>query len=175
MIVRSNTDNWQATMQKIENEYEKIETARPFDYAFLEDRINDLYLEERRSGTLMKGLSLVALILAMMGLAGIVSYVAYSRQKEIGIRKVLGASVGDILVNFNKQFSYMTLLATIIALPTSIYLASKWLEGFAFQIEPQFWVVLLAGFAALILVVFVVTIQARWAARQHPIDVLKVD
>lgn len=175
MIVRADTDNWQATMQKIENEYEKIETVRPFDYAFLEDRINDLYLEERRSGTLMKGLSLVALILAMMGLAGIVSYIAYSRQKEIGIRKVLGASVGDILVNFNKQFSYMTLLATVIALPASIFLASKWLEGFAFQIEPQFWVVILAGLAALILVVSVVTIQARWAARQHPIDVLKVD
>ncbi len=175
MLIRINSDNWRNTMRKIENEYKKIETVRPFDFTFLEDHLNQLYASERRSGILMGGFSLVAVILALMGLAGIVSFMAFNRQKEIGIRKVLGASVNDILFNFNKEFSILLGIATLIALPAAIWLTSRWLDSFAFQIKPQIWVVGLAGITALVLVVLVVTIQAKRAASKHPIEVLGAD
>lgn len=173
MLVRADTDNWPATIKKIEQAYETVETVRPFDFNFLEERLDKLYADERRSGILMGSLSLVAVILALMGLAGIVSYIAQGRQKEIGIRKVLGASSGNILITFNKEFGLLMGIATLIALPLALLLAARWLSGFAFRIQPQAWVVLLAGLGALLLVVLLVTIQARRAALKHPVEVLR--
>lgn len=173
MLVRADTKNWSATIRNIEEAYEQVETEQPFDVQFLEDRIGQLYAAERRSGILMGGLSLVAVILALMGLAGVVSYIARSRQKEISIRKVLGASTGNILFTFNKEFSLLMGLATLIALPIAMMLSASWLSDFAFHIEPKVWVVLAAGSVALILVVLLVTIQAGRAALQQPVDVLR--
>ncbi|PHN04580.1 FtsX-like permease family protein [Flavilitoribacter nigricans] len=173
MLVRAETDQWSATISKIAAAYETVESVRPFDFNFLEDRLEQLYTDERRSGILMGSLSLVAIILALMGLAGIVSYIAYGRQKEIGIRKVLGASAGSILWTFNREFTLLMAVATVIALPLSMLLAAKWLEGFAFRIVPQFWVVLLSGTGALILVMLLVSIQARKAALKQPVEVLR--
>lgn len=173
MLIKVETDQLSTTMRKIGDVYEGVETVRPFDPNFLEDRLNQLYIDERRSGMLMGSLSLVAIILALMGLAGIVSYIAYGRQKEIGIRKVLGASAGNILWTFNKEFSWLMGIATIIALPISLVLAYQWLDGFAFRIEPRPWVVLIAGLGALLLVVILVSIQARRAAMKRPVDVLR--
>lgn len=173
MMVRADTDNWRGTIREIEKAYNAVETVRPFDFKFLEDRLQQLYIDERRSGILMGSLSLVAMVLALMGLAGIVSYIAHGRQKEIGIRKVLGASTGDILWTFNKEFTFLMALATLIALPIAILLAHKWLNSFAFRIEPAAWIVLLAGAGALSLVVLLVTLQARRAALKHPVEVLR--
>jgi len=175
MLVKAETDNWNGTLAKIETVYKQIENVQPFDVAFLEDRLDKLYTEDRRSGILIGILSLLALILALMGLAGVVSYIAYSRQKEIGIRKVLGASVSDILLNFNKEFMMLMGVSIIISLPISLYFSSKWLDSFAFRIEPQFWMVLLAGLVAMLLVAIVVTWRANRAAGEHPIEVLRND
>jgi putative ABC transport system permease protein len=174
MLARARTDDWPATIQKIKTAYREVEADRPFDLHFLEDRIDQLYTAELRSGFLLGGLSLVAIILAMMGLAGIVSYVAYSRKKEIGIRKILGASVKSILIGFNKEFIALMAVATLIAMPVALLLAYEWLDNFAFAIQPQFWVVILAGLLALFLVIIMVSIQARRTAYQEPVDVLRV-
>lgn len=173
MMVRADTDDWRGTIRQIEKAYNAVESVRPFDFKFLEDRLHQLYIDERRSGILMGSLSLVAIVLALMGLAGIVSYIAYGRQKEIGIRKVLGASTGNILWTFNKEFTFLMALATLIALPIAILLAHKWLNSFAFRIEPTAWIVLIAGAGALLLVILLVTIQARRTALQHPVEVLR--
>jgi putative ABC transport system permease protein len=175
MIVRADTKNWGATISKIEEAYTGIEKVRPFDFNFLESRLAQLYENEQRSEVLLTLLSLVAIILALMGLAGIVSFIAFSRQKEIGIRKVLGASSGSILFKFNKEFILMMGVATLIAMPLALYLASQWLESFAFRIEPRFWVVLLAGICALFLVVVLVSFKAYRAANCQPIEVLRTD
>jgi putative ABC transport system permease protein len=103
-----------------------------------------------------------------------VSYVAYSRKKEIGIRKILGASVKSILIGFNKEFIALMAVATLIAMPVALLLAYEWLDNFAFAIQPQFWVVILAGLLALFLVIIMVSIQARRTAYQEPVDVLRV-
>ncbi|MFK8006110.1 MAG: ABC transporter permease, partial [Saprospiraceae bacterium] len=173
MMVRANTKNWKATIQKIESAYSNIETVRPFNFTFLEDRINQLYADERKSGILMGGLSLIAIILALTGLMGIVSYIIFSRQKEISVRKILGASVGNILFIFNKEFIVLMGIATIVATPITIILANKWLEEFAFKITPQIWVVGLAGLGAVFLVGILVSIQSMRVATQNPQTVLR--
>lgn len=173
VLVRANTSDWPRTIQQIKTAYLAVETQKPFDIHFLSERLDQLYNNERRSGVLMSSLTIVAIILALMGLAGIVSYMAYSRQKEIGIRKILGASVHSILYAFNKEFIILMGIATMVSMPFAIYLASIWLESFAFSIQPQFWVVLLAGLVALLLVVVLVSIQARRAAQKKPVEVLR--
>lgn len=175
MMARAKTNDWPNTIHKMEDAYQEVEQLRPFDLHFLEDRLDQLYTGEKRSGILLGGLSLVAILLALMGLAGIVTYIAYSRKKEIGIRKILGASVKNILFSFNREFIVLMGIATLIAMPVAIFLANKWLNNFAFSIQPQFWIVLLAGFATMLLVILMVTVQARRTAFQEPIEVLRVD
>lgn len=175
MLVRLNTDNWFAAASKIKTAYEAVETERPLEILFLEDRLYRLYADERRSSVLLGGLSLVAIVLALMGLAGIVSYMAFSRQKEIGIRKILGASTGNILLTFNREYLLLMVVSTAVAMPVALWLSSKWLEGFAFRIEPQFWVVLMAGLLALTLVAAVVTLRTRRAAAKHPVETLRAE
>ncbi|MEL7122405.1 MAG: FtsX-like permease family protein [Bacteroidota bacterium] len=175
MLVRANTNNWSSTIAKIRKAYTGIEKDLPFDMSFLDDHLNQLYTNESRAGILMGLLSLVVIILALVGLIGVVSYIAYNRQKEIGIRKVLGASVMDILINFNKEFLVLIGIATLLALPASTYLAYQWLENFAFRIDPQWWVVPIAGAFASVLVIVLVSARVRNAAFKHPIEVLKAE
>lgn len=175
MMVRANTDDWQATLAKVKTAYSEVETERPFTPNFLEDRLNQLYESEARSGKLLAILGIIAIVLALMGLAGVVAYLAYRRQKEIGIRKVLGASVGSILLRFQREFGVLLLLAVVLALPVSIFLASQWLSDFAYHIQPRMWVVGAAGVLVLLLVVIVITIQTRRAASRPPMEVLRVN
>lgn len=172
MLVKANTKDWPATLQKIEEAYTAVETERPFEVNFLEDRLARLYETETRSGKLLAILGIVAIVLALMGLSGVVAYLAYRRQKEIGIRKVLGASVGSILFRFHKEFSALLLVATILALPISLYLASRWLDSFAFRIQPQPLVIFGAGLITLVLVLIVISVQTRRAATRPPMEVL---
>ena len=175
MMVRANTQDWGSTIEEVKAAYSKVETERPFSPNFLEDRLNQLYESEARSGKLLAILGIVAIILAMMGLAGVVAFLAYRRQKEIGIRKVLGASVGNILLRFQREFGLLLLLAVLLAIPTSLLLAYRWLADFAYHIQPQVWVVLGAGLAVLVLVVIVISIQAHRAASRPPMEVLRVN
>lgn len=172
-LIRANTNNWAASIQQIKAAYNEVEAVRPFNFTFLEDHLNELYTAERRMGILLASLSLIALLLAFMGLAGVVSYLAHSRQKEIGIRKVLGASVNSILLHFNKEFLRLIALATLVSLPLAIYFAQQWLSNFAYRIQPQFWVVLLAAIFAALLVIVLVSFQSKRAASQQPVEVLR--
>ncbi|MEM6698706.1 MAG: FtsX-like permease family protein, partial [Bacteroidota bacterium] len=174
-LLRANTNNWASTLQDIKTVYTEVESVRPFDFTFLEEHLNELYVAERRMGVLLASLSLIALVLAFMGLAGVVSYLAYSKQKEIGIRKVLGASVSGILFHFNKEFLLLIGLATVISLPIAIYFAHQWLNNFAYRIQPQAWVVLLAAALAALLVVVLVSLQSRKAAINPPMEVLRLE
>ncbi len=174
-LVRAETEQLSATLAQIKTAYTEVEQVIPFDPYFLEDRLRELYNSERQAGYLMASLSMIAILLALMGLAGMVSYMAYSKQKEIGIRKVLGASVQHILFRFNKDFMLLLGIATLIATPVAIYLAYNWLESFAYRITPHWLVVLLAGGVALLLVVLLVSLQSFKAANQHPVEVLRTE
>lgn len=173
MMVKVNTDDWPRSMRKIENAYTEIETVRPFNPGFLSERLEQLYNKERTAGRLMGGLTLTVVILAFMGLAGIVSFLAFSRQREIGIRKVMGATVGHILLLFNREFMFLLGIATVLTLPAALVISQKWLDNFAYSIEPRPWVVLAASGITLILVLLLVSWQARKAAIKRPVDVIR--
>lgn len=174
-IVQVETDDWLATMQQIQDKYEEIETAKPFDAHFLEDRLEQLYSSEKRAGFLMGALSAVAWIVALMGLVGLVSFITFSRQKEMGIRKVFGASVKDIMLLLNRDFAVLAVIATLISLPLAIYLTQNWLENFAYSISPSLWLVGLAGLLVLLVVALVVSLISRKAANSNPRDVLRYE
>jgi len=107
----------------------------------------------------MGSLSFIVVVLALMGLAGIVSYIAFSRRKEISIRRVLGASIANVLFLFNREFIILVALSTLIAAPIVIYFSNLWLNSFAYQIEPNVGVVLIAGLVTLLLVSAVVSLR----------------
>lgn len=173
MVIKVNTNNWPRTISKIEAAYKEVDPFQPFSIRFLDKHIESLYESEQQAGYFMTGLSLVAIILALMGLAGIVSYIAFNRQKEIGIRKVFGASQKDILWMMNKDFVVLMLVAVLIATPFALYLTKQWLTNFAYSIVVNPLIVILSGVIALGLVLVVVTWQSRKAMEKNPIDTLK--
>ncbi|MEL6588875.1 MAG: FtsX-like permease family protein, partial [Bacteroidota bacterium] len=175
ILIRADTDNWPQLVRKVKTAYQEVETESPFQHQFLSDRLAELYASERQAGILMGTLSLVAILLCLTGLAGVVSYLAYSRQKEMGIRKVLGATSLDILGVFQKEYAYLVGIATLIALPIAIYFANRWLENFAIRIEPHFGIVLLSGIAALFLILSLVSIQALKIVRSQPLVAINGD
>jgi putative ABC transport system permease protein len=175
MLLKVNTPNWEKLLEKVRTAYQEVESIRPFDPQFLEDRLKRLYLTERRSGMLIGGLSIIATLLALMGLAGIVSFLSVSRQKEIGIRKVLGATEGNILLSFNREMLSLLLLSMVIASPLALYAATRWLENFAFKIQPSLWVIALSGWVTALLIALMVTAWSWKAANQNPVEVLRTD
>jgi putative ABC transport system permease protein len=112
---------------------------RPIEYEFLDDQFNELYSAENRTGKLFYDFSLLAIGLACLGLFGLVSFTARQRTKEIGIRKVLGASVGNIISMLSGEFVRLVLLASIIAIPVAWFAMHRWLDDFAYRIELSWW------------------------------------
>lgn len=175
MLLKVETDDWTQTLRNVRDQYEEVEPLKPFDPNFLEDRLAQLYEKEKRSSFLMGALSTVAWIVALMGLVGLVSFITYSRRKEIGIRKVMGASVKDILIILNRDFAILTLIATLIAIPLAIFLSNNWLESFAYHINPSPFMVGLAGILVLGVVVLVVSLLSRKAAHTNPREVIRYE
>lgn len=159
-------------LDKVEEVYYEAGNELPFDFTFLSDQIDELYRADQRSFLLIGILSLCAILLAMIGLIGLVSYLVFTRQKEIGIRKVFGASVTQILYLMNKEFLVLMLLATLVAVPLIYSITSSWLNNFAYRIEMNPWVIAVAGLGAMLIVAFVVSMQSRMSAVSNPTDVL---
>ncbi len=173
MLLRVNTDNWPETISSIEEAYLQVEEERPFNLAFLDSYIDELYEKERNAGKLASSLTMVCIILSVMGLIGIVGFITLSRQKEIGVRKVFGASVPQILAFISTEYVIMMIVATLMAIPTSIYMADQWLASFAYRITPSFLVVILSGLITLSIVMLVVIVQSYKSANMNPSDTLR--
>ncbi len=146
---------------------------QPFKYEFLDDNLSQGYAEEQRSGKLFSIFSGLAIIIACVGLFGLSAYTASLRTKEIGIRKVLGASVSSVLVLLSKDFTKLVLLAFVLATPLAWWMMSKWLGSFAYRIEMGVGSFLLAGSTALLIAWLTVSYQSIKAAVVNPVKSLK--
>lgn len=144
-----------------------------FEYAFLDDKIDQMYEEEQRTARIMNAFTLIAILIGSLGLFGLVSYMATTRTKEIGVRKVLGASIYDILSIFGKELAILTGISFIIASPVSYFLMQKWLEDFAYKIELGIGIFLMALAGTLIIASLTVGFKSISAALANPIDSLK--
>src|SRR5690606_16964760 len=163
----------QGTIRSIENKWRELFPDRPIKYFFSDVAYNGMYLHEKRFGRLFTSLSLIAIALSCLGLFGLATFTALQRTKEIGIRKVLGASVTNVVTLLSKDFIKLVLIAIVIATPIAWYAMNRWLQGFAYRIDMQWWMFVLAGVTAIVLAIFTVATQSVRAAMANPTEALQ--
>jgi putative ABC transport system permease protein len=139
----------------------------------LDDDFDRQYQKDMNFKTLFLTFSSLAILIACLGLFGLATYTAELRTKEIGIRKVLGANVNSIVTMLSKDFIILIAVAMLIASPAAWYSMNRWLEGFAYRIDIQFWVFFLAGFVAIAIAAITISFQAIKAAKGNPVNALR--
>lgn len=167
--------NVKQTLAGIEAITKKYSPEYPFEYSFLDGDYNKEYKTESVLGKLSLGFTLVAVIICCLGLFGLATFAAEQRIKEIGVRKVLGASVIDIVVLLSKEFAGLVLIAVIVSIPTAYYFLNKWLQDFAYRIDISWWIFVLAGMSALMIALLTVSFQAIKAAVANPVKNLRTE
>ena len=161
-----------ATMKK---NWDTYNTGEPFTYEFMDDLFNKTYSTEQKTGSILNIFSVLIILVASLGLFGLVTYTAEQRTKEIGIRKVLGASVSQVTQMLSKEFLKLVLIASLIAFPVAWWAMNKWLQSFAYRISISWWIFLVAGFGALLIALITVSFQAIKAAIANPVKSLRTE
>lgn len=161
------------TLAAIASTYKKHNPDYPFEYSFLDEAFEKEYRTEAVIGKLSLSFTGIAMLISCLGLFGLASFAAERRTKELGIRKVLGASVSGIVSLLSKDFLKLVLIALVIASPIAWWAMNKWLEDFTYRIEVQWWMFAVAGFAAVVIALLTVSWQAIRAAVANPVDSLR--
>ena len=175
MAIKIEAGNFENVVSKIENVWNNIVPGEPFNYYFMDDSFNDSYQSERRLGNIFVIFTLLSIIIACLGLFGLAAFNAEKRVKEIGVRKVLGASVTQISVRLTMDFLKLVGLAILISLPLGWYAMSKWLEDFSYKIAIPWWVFLLAALLAISVAVITVSYQSIKASIVNPVKSLRTE
>ena len=175
MLIKLKTDNLAATLDRIKKIYTSVAPDYPFAYDFLDESFNKLYKAEIKQETLLSVFSVIAIGIACLGLFGLSSYTAIKRTKEIGVRKVLGSSVENIVLLLSKDLLKPVLLGTIIAIPAAYFLMQNWLENFAYRTTIQWWLFLAAAMIAVFIALITVSVQAIKAALVTPVKSLRTE
>ena len=165
--------NLPSLISNVKNTYEKYDQTAPFDYQFMDDAFNAMFQAEDRLAGIFNLFIGLTVFIASMGLFGLATFSAQQRIKEIGIRKVLGASVAQISTLLSRDFIRLVLLAIIIASPIAYFLMEKWLQDFAYHINISWWIFALAGTLAIIIALLTVSFQAIKAALANPVESLR--
>jgi putative ABC transport system permease protein len=163
----------QSAINNIKTQYASAAPGYPFEYNFLDEQFNQLYKDDMKQDYILSIFSGIAILIACVGLFGLASYTAVKRTKEIGVRKVLGSSVQNIVVLLSKDLLKPVLLGTLIAVPVGYYLMNLWLQGFIYRITPQWWMFAGAALAAILIALITVSFQAVKAALVNPAKSLK--
>jgi putative ABC transport system permease protein len=171
--IKMNTRNAAATVASIGNTWKTVVPSMTFDYFFLDESYNRQYREEQRLGELFTLFSAFAIAIACLGLFGLASFTAAQRTKEIGIRKVLGASISGIVQLLSKDFLKLVIVSATIAFPLAWWAMSSWLEDFAYRVPLSAWIFIIAGAGALLVALFTVSFQAVRAALANPVNSLR--
>jgi putative ABC transport system permease protein len=173
LIVKIKPGDVAGLLQTLEKHYQSFPAELPFSYSFLDDRFNNTYRTEQKTGNLLAIFAGLSILVACLGLFGLTLFTTNQRMKEISIRKVLGASEISIMGLLSYDFLKLVCLATIIACPIAWWIMSKWLQNFAYRTEIKAWMFLAAGSAAIIIALITVGTQAIRAAITNPIDSLR--
>jgi putative ABC transport system permease protein len=172
LSVKVNAKNLPALIDQIKNKWQGM-TQSQFSYSFMDQDFDANYRAEQRTGTISIIFTVLAISIACLGLFGLAAYAAEQRTKEIGIRKVLGASVSAIVNTLSKDFIKLVLISIAITTPVAWYLMNKWLQDFAYRISIQWWVLVLAGAGAMLIAIVTVSFQSVKAALANPVNSLK--
>jgi hypothetical protein len=174
--VKLNTDDpaqWQHTIKQIESKWNDFFPAGTFNYKFYDETVEAMYKEERNTAKLINLATIISVVISCLGLFGLATLTAFQRTKEIGIRKVLGASVANIIKMLSADFVWLIIIALIIASPLAWWAMHRWLEGFAYRVEIEWWMFAIAGAAAVMVALITTSYQAIRAALENPVNSLR--
>ena len=174
-LIKLNTSQLKQATERIKKIYNNNAPDFPFEYSFLDERFDQLYKAEIKQESLLSVFSVIAICIACLGLFGLASYTALKRTKEIGVRKVLGSSVENIVLLLSKDLLKPVLLGTIIAVPVGYYAMQKWLEGFAYRVSVHWWLFAMAAMIAVLIALITVSVQAIKAALANPVKSLRTE
>ncbi|MCI0696531.1 ABC transporter permease [candidate division KSB1 bacterium] len=175
LLIRVQASGFSGVLREIKEKWNTLTPGSLFSFSFLDERYKNLYLTETRLGKIMDVFSGLAIFIASLGLLGLASYTIAQRTKEIGIRKVLGASVPGIVGLLAKDFIKLVLIANLLAWPLAYYATNRWLEDFAYRFEKGWWIFALAGGLALLIALLTVSAQAIKAALANPVEALRYE
>jgi ABC-type antimicrobial peptide transport system permease subunit len=169
------TTNIASTMQSIKKIWEKTFPNFIYEYKFLDDKIESFYKQESQLSDLYKIFAVIAIFLSCLGLYGLVSFMAVQRVKEVGIRKVLGASVSSVVYLFSGEFIILVAMGFVIASPIAWYFMNKWLEDYVYRVNISWWIFLVGGISAVAIALVTVSFQAIKAALANPVKSLRTE
>ncbi len=175
MSVKIRSENIQSTIEFLKDMWAEYRPDYPFEFSFLDDEFASLYEAEQKLGDIFGLFSMLAIFIACLGLLGLTSFTAEQKTKEIGIRKVLGATTSGIVLMFSKEFLKLIVIANIIAWPLTYYLMNIWLEDFAYRISIQPSTFIISGFIALGITILTVSYQAIKVAMSNPVKSLRYE
>jgi putative ABC transport system permease protein len=173
LIVRGKTQEMAGLIASIEDKWKAFQVEEPFSYALLDELYNETYVREQKMGSILKIFGMLTILVACMGLFGLVTFTAEQRVKEIGVRKVLGANVTEIVSLLSKDLIILVTISFVIAFPLGYYMMDKWLQDFAYKIEIQWWVFALAGITTLLIAFFTMSFKTIKSALANPVDSLR--
>ncbi|MCF0050399.1 ABC transporter permease [Dyadobacter sp. LJ53] len=175
MLVKVRGDQVSQTLEFLKKQVNTLSPSSKFTYSFLDENLEKLYASENRMGQVFNGFAGLAILISCLGLFGLSAYSAKLRTKEVGVRKVLGASVGSVTFLLSKDFILLVAVAVVISLPVAWWVMEKWLDSFAYRISVSWDVFLLAGISAMLLALVTISFQSVKTALINPVKNLKVD
>ncbi|MFP2995201.1 ABC transporter permease [Spongiivirga sp. MCCC 1A20706] len=175
VVLKTETKDLASLLSNLETSWKSVNPYAPFEYTFIDDNVQKMFAEEQRLSKIAKVFTFLAILISCLGLLGLISYIAEQKKKEIGIRKVLGASVQSVVKLITKDFVKLVVIAFVIASPIAYFLMNQWLEEFAYKIDISWWVFALAGGAAMIITLFTVGFQSIKSAVANPVKSLRTE
>jgi putative ABC transport system permease protein len=175
LAVRLNPGNTKQSVEQLRQKWEELEHAFPFDYYFMKEEYQDQYKSEQKMADLFIPFTVLAMFIACLGLFGLALFSIAQRTKEIGIRKILGASVSSLLYRLSREFTKWILISAVIAWPIAYYLVNNWLQSFAYRIDilDYPWIFVVSALIALLIALLTIVSQAYHAATRDPVDAVK--
>ncbi|WP_435357054.1 ABC transporter permease [Emticicia sp. SJ17W-69] len=175
VVLDAQTKDYASLLSNIEQVWKKLIPDAPFEYTFLDEDIQRLYVEEKTLRKIINSFTFIAILISCLGLFGLAMFTAEQRTKEIGVRKVLGASVLSITTLLSKEFLKPVLIALVIASPLAYFAMDKWLQGFVYHINIEWWLFALAGILVVVIALLTVSYQSIKAALMNPVKSLKTE
>jgi ABC-type antimicrobial peptide transport system permease subunit len=173
--IRIQAGNMKNTLSNIEAAFNKVYPESVYQLHFIDEQLAKLYEQDARNYNLFKAFSAISIFICCMGLWGLIAFVVVRKTKEIGIRKVLGASITNIVGLLSKDFLKLVLIALAVASPFAWYFMHQWLENFAYRIDISWWIFGLAGLFAVVIALLTISFQAVKAALANPVKNLRTE
>ena len=175
LYVRIRPEKTSQALAYLSRVYRQFDPSESPTFHFLDQNFSEQYKAEQKQGQVLLSFTVLAVLIACLGLFGLVAFAAEARTKEIGVRKVLGASVGSVVMLRSRDFLKLVGIAVVIALPVAWYLAGHWLQNFAYHVDIEWWVFAGAGLLTVCIALFTVSFQSVKAALRNPVKSLRFE